>query len=1015
MADQNIKLIIEAVTKGFDKLQTLLNPLNDGLTKTKEQIKNTDSEFKSAFQKTETSSSFSDLTSSLGSLLVSIGAAAAAYKTFHALISIPIKGLGFNKEMETARIGIASVLTATTEIISEDGRRLSGMQKLNEAQKIATDLMKQLQIAGLETTATTQELVAGFQTFIGPATAAGLSLKQTKDFTVMMVQALGAMGIEMNQLSAEGRSLLDGSIVPTQDRLATALGITGEMVAQWKASGTYWQEITKRLEAFKLSGQAVAQTWSGLASNMKDAISFIGGEMTKGLFDNIKTAWKSLLDVMINTKGGDIGIGSNIKNILEGAKAIADDIGKLLVSGVKGFIDILKDANTFIGQNKGQFIVMYEEIKKIITEYGKILAIIPQITAETIKWGVESSTVSGALKVVSTTFAAMKDLRNTVILAFQDIGVAIINLIMKPVSGLFGLIGKGFQAMGVNTMGNALTAVADQLNGSIAAANKGLADNAKLYWEQGSAVKNVLTETVKVTAETQKHGDAAGKSTAKVTAMSTSYALLKNQLEANNKLLDEGLKILDEQNKTRKYDVEVKYTGTEGGEKRDKAMYDKLLALRQVYYNELIQLANNYVTKQNPVFDRELENVNRVAEAQLATIAKLEKARDAASDPKLKASYSEQIAAEQKLYAETAIQQAKILALKVETAQKAQSVIAKALDESIQAERKYADEVKRLNDEIKAAAYSDANLLRDLKRTQMSESDVLRDKEAQAEQTLALAKAEIEKGNYETAKKYAKDSQSLYAEMAKSGKDFSENYAGAEAAGKVYIEILQKQKAEAVSRWQTEQKNIEDLAEAMKKVESTVKTLSDLLNALTKDAKANIIFNAVGLSEIEQKIKAMDGTVINVTVKQTTVQEKNAGGIVTGYASGGQVPGGYGTRDTVDAKLTPGEFVIPAGVVRALTPAFFYDLINMKIDASRLKDMFTNISRPNISIPKIPHYNAGGLVADSGGMGSAGPRETIDLNLNFGGTTVPVMMEKKNIPLIRQLAAEQKRNQKVRG
>lgn len=70
---------------------------------------------------------------------------------------------------------------------------------------MAEEAMQKIKILGLETTATSQDLVAGFQQLIGPAAAAGLTMQQTLDFTMSMVQSLGAIGIPLTSFSAEAR------------------------------------------------------------------------------------------------------------------------------------------------------------------------------------------------------------------------------------------------------------------------------------------------------------------------------------------------------------------------------------------------------------------------------------------------------------------------------------------------------------------------------------------------------------------------------------------------------------------------------------------------------------------------------------------------------------------------------------------------------------------------------------------------------------------------------------------
>ena len=120
--------------------------------------------------------------------------------------------------------------------------------------------MKRIQQLGLEITATTQELVTGFQAIIAPALKAGYALEESPELATRAAQAMGAFQIPIQQMRTEIESLLSGNINRAQDILAPYLNITKELVKEWKTQGVLVEEINKRLESFKYSSDAIANT-----------------------------------------------------------------------------------------------------------------------------------------------------------------------------------------------------------------------------------------------------------------------------------------------------------------------------------------------------------------------------------------------------------------------------------------------------------------------------------------------------------------------------------------------------------------------------------------------------------------------------------------------------------------------------------------------------------------------------------------------------------------------------------
>ena len=99
-----------------------------------------------------------------------------AYKTLESAMDFARRGVNQSAEWEQSKIGIASVLASVREVRDEQGNLVKGAAAYQQALGMAEDAMQKIKILGLETTATSQDLVAGFQQLIGPAAALGNEL-----------------------------------------------------------------------------------------------------------------------------------------------------------------------------------------------------------------------------------------------------------------------------------------------------------------------------------------------------------------------------------------------------------------------------------------------------------------------------------------------------------------------------------------------------------------------------------------------------------------------------------------------------------------------------------------------------------------------------------------------------------------------------------------------------------------------------------------------------------------------
>ena len=118
--------------------------------------------------------SVDELGGSFASAAKQVLALVGAYQALEGMKGFVQRGVEFNSSIEQSRIGMGSLITAMVTLQDEQGRVLEGQEKYAAAQGMAADMMKEIQRLGLETTATTQELVQGVQNVMGSALQAGL-------------------------------------------------------------------------------------------------------------------------------------------------------------------------------------------------------------------------------------------------------------------------------------------------------------------------------------------------------------------------------------------------------------------------------------------------------------------------------------------------------------------------------------------------------------------------------------------------------------------------------------------------------------------------------------------------------------------------------------------------------------------------------------------------------------------------------------------------------------------------
>ncbi len=230
------------------------------------------------------------LTSTLGDIAIPVASIFSVYALGSAVKSVVTDSIQYLSKLETANLGISSAFMLGGKYIDQTtGKVLESQAALTAAQADTRGVMEQLQVANMQTIATLDQLVRAYQETLPVAMAKGFNRQQVLDFTVGMVQAAGAIGMSLDMLGEETRSILTGAINPRTSRIATVLGLRNEDVAQYKGNADeLFGFLMTKLEAYHIAGIESQKTWEGLMSNTKDIALQAGGQAFQPIFEAVK-------------------------------------------------------------------------------------------------------------------------------------------------------------------------------------------------------------------------------------------------------------------------------------------------------------------------------------------------------------------------------------------------------------------------------------------------------------------------------------------------------------------------------------------------------------------------------------------------------------------------------------------------------------------------------------------------------------------------------------------------------
>jgi len=240
------------------------------------------------------------------------------------------EAIDFNSRIQTAVLGIQSLLAATGELSTATGRMVQGAEAFAAANAEARRQVSLLRVEGLKTAATFTQLLEAFQTALAPGLRAGLSPDEVRGFAVRIAQAAAAIGLPQNQLAEEIRSILQGTIQARTTRIAVALGITNEDIRNAKEAGELADFLLERFSAFQFAGEASLSNFAVIIANLKDATSQLLGEGGREFFNQLADGLRNVLALLIQTTEKGTVVNPDALRIIRAFFSILTNVGEEL-------------------------------------------------------------------------------------------------------------------------------------------------------------------------------------------------------------------------------------------------------------------------------------------------------------------------------------------------------------------------------------------------------------------------------------------------------------------------------------------------------------------------------------------------------------------------------------------------------------------------------------------------------------------------------------------------------------
>ena len=220
--------------------------------------------------------------------------------------------IGANERLNQSILQSAASITATSSVSGADGEKLKNLESIRALGPKLKDTIREVEVATQSLVGvTSQQTSEVFNTILRNTGALNGQLKEAtgsaqkfKDpldgaakLAPGLVATLGTLGLPLSEAAMEINRLLKGEI-DQNAKIAKSLGITRQMVEQWKAQGTLVDQLTKRFDPFLKANAEAARSVGGITSNIQDIFQIMGREAGKPLTAGFVTSLQAVYEVL---------------------------------------------------------------------------------------------------------------------------------------------------------------------------------------------------------------------------------------------------------------------------------------------------------------------------------------------------------------------------------------------------------------------------------------------------------------------------------------------------------------------------------------------------------------------------------------------------------------------------------------------------------------------------------------------------------------------------------------------
>lgn len=322
-----------------------------------------------------------------------------------------------NEQLNQQLLKSAATITATSAVSSADGAKLGNLESIKALQPKLKATIREVEIATQSLVGVTSQQTSEVFNVILQNT--GQLNGQLKSATTQaekfadpldaaaklapgMVATLGTLGLPLSQASDEIGNLLKGEIDQTA-QVAKSLGITRQMVENWKAQGTLVDQLTKRFDPFLKANAEASRSVGGLTSNIQDMFEIMNREAGKPVtdlyVDALDGVYKYLQKVMPDIQSTFTSI---VQQQVTTIKAIAESMRPLFDGIMVAVTAIAPTIEPIIRSSLGLIANLFKTLEPVFSAVGQVVGAIAKAFAAMIPFIIQANAIFGVL--ASTTF-----------------------------------------------------------------------------------------------------------------------------------------------------------------------------------------------------------------------------------------------------------------------------------------------------------------------------------------------------------------------------------------------------------------------------------------------------------------------------------------------------------------------------------------------------------------------------------------------------------------------------------